>query len=132
MNDESLLTLTENGLWCRQGNFYIDPWKPVNHAVVTHAHADHYAYGCNSYLIAQPGEKIFRKRLGADASIRTLAYGERLTVNSVTISLHPAGHILGAAQVEVEHNGYVEVVSGDYKLEADPTCAPFELQSFYY
>ena len=127
MNDESLLTLTENGLCCRDGNFYIDPWKPVNHAVVTHAHGDHYAYGCKSYLVAETGEKIFRKRLGPDASIRTLAYGEPLTVNSVKVSLHPAGHILGSAQIRLERNGYVEVISGDYKLEDDGTCTPFEL-----
>src|SRR5262249_37880546 len=82
---------------------------------------------CGSYLVAQPGEKIFRKRLGPDATIRTLAYGERLTTNSVTVSPHPAGHILGAAQIRVEHKGYVEVVSGDYKLEAYPSCAQFEL-----
>lgn len=126
MRSESLVTLTDSGLYCSAGDFYIDPWKPVDRAVVTHAHSDHFAYGCNVYLVARPGENIFRKRLG-DATIKPLDYGETLTRNGVQISLHPAGHILGSAQVRIEYQGYVLVVSGDYKIEPDKTCAPFEL-----
>lgn len=123
----SLISATERGFYCAAGDFYIDPWQPVARAVITHGHADHFARGCGAYLVAQPGEAIFRLRLGQDAHIEALAYGERRQVNGVTISLHPAGHILGSAQVRVEHHGEVWVISGDYKREPDPTCAPFEV-----
>jgi putative mRNA 3-end processing factor len=121
-----LLTLTERGLYCPAGDFYIDPWQPVPRAVITHAHADHARRGSDSYLAARDGELVLRTRLGDTARIDTLPYGENVLHNGVRISLHPAGHILGSAQVRIEHNGQVWVVSGDYKLEADPTCAAFE------
>ncbi|MCC7449189.1 MAG: ligase-associated DNA damage response exonuclease [Anaerolineae bacterium] len=120
------MSLTDSGLYCSAGDFYIDPWKPVDRAVVTHAHSDHFAYGCKVYLVARPGENIFRKRLG-DAAIKPLDYGETLTRNGIQISLHPAGHILGSAQVRIEHQGHVLVISGDYKIEPDKTSTPFEL-----
>ncbi|MFQ3566337.1 MAG: ligase-associated DNA damage response exonuclease [Aggregatilineales bacterium] len=123
----SLISATERGFYCAAGDFYIDPWQPVTRAVITHGHADHFARGCGAYLVAGPGEAIFRLRLGQDAHIETLAYGERRYLNDVIVSLHPAGHILGSAQVRVEHRGEVWVVSGDYKREPDPTCAPFEV-----
>src|SRR4051794_1325621 len=123
MNGQSLLTRTENGLYCPQGDFYIDPWKPIARAVVTHAHADHFTYGCGSYLVAREGENVFRKRL-SDFRIETLAYGERRDLNGVQLSFHPAGHILGSAQIRLEYGGYVQVVSGDYKIEPDRTATP--------
>lgn len=123
----SLISATERGFYCAAGDFYIDPWQPVIRAVITHGHADHFARGCGAYLVAQSGEAIFRLRLGQDAHIETLAYGERRRLNDVVVSLHPAGHILGSAQVRVEHRGEVWVISGDYKREPDPTCAPFEV-----
>jgi putative mRNA 3-end processing factor len=122
-----LLTANENGFYCRAGDFYIDPWRAVPRAVVTHAHADHYAWGCGSYLVAQEGVHIFRSRLGDTAVIETLPYGDSITINGVKISFHPAGHILGSAQIRLEYQGEVWAVSGDYKLEVDSTCAPFEL-----
>ena len=121
-----MLTLTERGLWCEAGGFYVDPWQPVEAAVITHAHGDHARWGCDRYLGARAGERVLRTRLGPDARIRCIEYGERVDVNGVTVSLHPAGHILGSAQVRLEHRGEVWVVSGDYKTEPDPTCAPFE------
>ena len=127
MRHTPLLITNENGFYCQPGDFYIDPWKPVPRALVTHAHADHYAWGCGSYLVAQEGEHIFRTRLGDTASIQTLPYGATTTINGVKISFHPAGHILGSAQIRLEYQGEVWVVSGDYKLEADITCTPFEL-----
>lgn len=127
MRTEPLLTTTDAGFYCPAGDFYIDPWKPVPHAVVTHAHADHYVWGCNHYLVAEEGEHIFRTRLGEDAHLQTLPYGESLEHKGVRISLHPAGHILGSAQIRVEHQGEVWVVSGDYKTEEDSTCTSFEL-----
>jgi putative mRNA 3-end processing factor len=121
-----LLHVTEQGLYCPAGDFFVDPWLPVPRAIVTHAHSDHASPGCARYLTSVAGERVLRARIGRDATIDTLAYGERLDVNGIGISLHPAGHILGSAQVRVEHAGAVWVVSGDYKVEPDPTCAPFE------
>lgn len=121
-----LLALTERGLHCAAGGFYVDAWQPVDRTIVTHAHADHAHAGSTHYLCAAPGRALLALRLGADADIQTLAYGEPLRIGDVTVSLHPAGHILGSAQVRIEHRGEVWVVSGDYKLAPDPTCAPFE------
>jgi putative mRNA 3-end processing factor len=113
------------GLYCEAGGFYIDPWRPVDKAVITHAHADHARTGSTRYIAATAGEGVLRSRLGA-IDLHALPYGERLKVNDVTVSLHPAGHVLGSAQVRIEHRGEVWVVSGDYKIEPDLTCAAFE------
>jgi putative mRNA 3-end processing factor len=121
-----LVTSTERGLYCPPGDFYIDPWRPVPRAVITHAHADHARPGSERYLCAAPGRGILQNRLGPDAVIDGLSYGEPIDHNGVRVSLHPAGHVLGSAQVRLEHRGEVWVVTGDYKLAADPTCDPFE------
>jgi len=122
----TLLRLTDRGLYCEAGDFHVDPWGAVPRAVVTHAHGDHVAWGCEAYLTTTSGVLPLRARLDADARIRALAYGETIEINGVRVSLHPAGHILGSAQVRVEHQGEVWAVSGDYKTDPDPTCAPFE------
>lgn len=122
----SLLEITENGLYCQRGDFHIDPWKRVDLAVTTHAHSDHARAGSQHYLTAVPGRGVLQERLGAKARIEAIPYGVRVNRNGVAISLHPAGHILGSSQVRVESRGEVWVVSGDYKVEADPTCTPFE------
>lgn len=121
-----LLQVTESGLYCPAGDFYVDPWRRVPRAVITHAHADHARPGCGRYLCAAPGKLVLRTRIGAAAPIDTLRAGESLSINGVRVSLHPAGHLLGSAQVRLEHAGVTWVVSGDYKLQADPTCAGFE------
>lgn len=126
MNKNSLITLTARGLYCKRGDFYIDPWKSVDRAVLTHAHSDHAYRGNRSYLVASAGEELARIRLDHDAVIESLDYGETTVINGVELSFHPAGHILGSAQVRVEYKGEVWIVSGDYKLTPDPTCAPFE------
>ncbi|MEO8351723.1 MAG: ligase-associated DNA damage response exonuclease [Chthoniobacteraceae bacterium] len=123
---ESLLQVTSQGLYCAAGEFHIDPWKPVELAVTTHAHSDHARPGSAHYLCAEEGAGVLRERLGPAARIETLQYGASVERSGVRISLHPAGHILGSAQVRVEYRGEVWVVSGDYKVEAEPTCAPFE------
>jgi len=123
---EIILQLTDNGLYCASGDFYVDPWRPVDRAVITHAHADHACPGSQAYLAARPGEALLRARVGSDAAIQALEYGEPVSVGGVRVSLHPAGHILGSAQVRIEAGGEVWVVSGDYKLEPDPTCAAYE------
>ena len=125
--DAPLLQLTDAGLYCPAGDFHIDPWRGVDRAVVTHAHADHLRWGSKRYLVSHEGRTVTRARLGPDPVIETLDWGETTRVNSVTVSLHPAGHILGSAQVRVEHRGQVWVVSGDYKTGGDDrTCTPFE------
>jgi putative mRNA 3-end processing factor len=120
-----LVVVQPEGLYCPQGDFYIDPWRPVARAVITHAHGDHARPGHAHYLAAQASERVLKARLG-EITLQTLAYGESVVQNGVTVSLHPAGHVLGSAQVRLEHRGEVWVISGDYKLEAEATCAPFE------
>ncbi|MFP4126468.1 MAG: ligase-associated DNA damage response exonuclease [Alphaproteobacteria bacterium] len=122
-----VLTLTPEGLYCPAGGFHVDPWRPVATAVVTHGHADHARFGHARYHAAAPGEGILRRRLGADIDLASHAYGEPLRLGEATVSFHPAGHVLGSAQVRIEVAGEVWVVTGDYKREADPSCAPFEL-----
>jgi putative mRNA 3-end processing factor len=121
-----LLEFSECGWYCREGDFYVDPWRPVQRAILTHLHSDHACRGCRSYLTAQDGELIARSRLGPEVEIQSIAYGESVVLNGVRVSLHPAGHILGSAQVRLEHRGRVWVVTGDVKVEKDSTCAPFE------
>jgi putative mRNA 3-end processing factor len=120
-----LVVVRREGLYCVPGDFYIDPWRPVARAVITHAHSDHARQGHAHYLTARPGEGILRARLGSIA-VDAVPYGEVVEHNGVRISLHPAGHVLGSAQVRMEYRGEVWVASGDYKVEADATCAPFE------
>ncbi|OYO30297.1 ligase-associated DNA damage response exonuclease [Janthinobacterium sp. PC23-8] len=120
-----MVVVRKEGLYCVPGQFYIDPWRPVERAIITHAHADHARAGHGHYLSAASGVKVLQSRLGC-VSILGLQYGERITRNGVTVSLHPAGHVLGSSQVRMEHGGEVWVASGDYKLESDPTCLPFE------
>jgi putative mRNA 3-end processing factor len=121
-----LLELRDDGPYCAAGDFYVDPWGAVDRAVITHAHSDHARPGSRAYLCASPGAALLRMRIGDAAAIQSAAYGERLALGGATVSLHPAGHVLGSAQVRIECAGEVWVVSGDYKLAADPTCAPFE------
>ena len=121
-----MIVTTENGLYCPAGDFYIDPWRAVDTAVITHAHSDHARYGSKKYICAKQSEGILRYRLGEDFTADTMAYGEVVKLGDVEVSLHPAGHILGSAQVRVSYQGEVWVASGDYKREPDSTCAPFE------
>jgi putative mRNA 3-end processing factor len=120
-----MIAATASGLFCAAGNFHIDPWRPVDRAVITHAHSDHASPGSAAYLCATAGAALLRRRLPG-AHVETLEYGERVSINGTRVSFHPAGHILGSSQVRVEHEGEVWVVSGDYKRQPDPTCTAFE------
>ena len=118
---------TPAGLLCAAGGFHVDPWGPSPLAVITHVHGDHLVPGSEQYLCAAPSLPILRKRLGPDVRARGVPYGERVTLGDAAFSFHPAGHVLGSAQVRIEAAGEVWVVSGDYKRAPDPTCAPFEV-----
>ena len=122
----ALLEARDAGLYCPAGDFHIDPAMPVERALITHAHSDHARPGSRAYLTARVGEALLRARLGEDASIASQPYGESVRIGEVAVSFHPAGHILGSAQIRLERGGEVWVVSGDYKLAGDPTCEPFE------
>lgn len=122
-----MLKFTERGIYCPQADVYIDPWQPVARAVVTHGHSDHARWGMGRYLCHRHTAPILRLRLGVDIAIQELKYGEVITINGVHISLHPAGHIIGSAQVRMEHKGEVWVVSGDYKLTDDGISVPYEV-----
>jgi len=126
-----LIVLRPEGLYCPAGDFHIDPWRRVARAVITHAHADHARIGHGSYLATAISEGVLRARLGAGIALQGLAYGEAVTIHGVRVSLHPAGHVLGSAQVRVERRGRVWVASGDYFVsgiddDVNATCAPFE------
>jgi putative mRNA 3-end processing factor len=121
-----VLTVAPQGLYCAAGGFYVDPLRAVERALITHAHSDHARPGSRHYWCARDGADVLRVRLGAGASITGLAYGQSFRLGEVTVSFHPAGHMLGSAQIRLEHRGEVWVVSGDYKTQPDPTCAAFE------
>jgi putative mRNA 3-end processing factor len=127
MATDPLISNTDAGLYCAAGNFYIDAWKPVERTIVTHAHSDHARPGAARYLASKEGERVLRNRIGNEAIIDSLPFGQEIVLDGVRVSLHPAGHVLGSAQVRVEHRGEVWVVTGDFKRRADPTCTPFEV-----
>ena len=120
-----LIASTDRGLYCAAGDFHIDPWRPVPRAIITHAHSDHARYGSEVYVCHRDTAPILRKRLG-DVTIETATYGQILTRNGVELSFHPAGHVLGSAQVRVASKGETWVASGDYKLESDGVSPAFE------
>jgi putative mRNA 3-end processing factor len=122
----NLLTFTERGIYCPQGDFYIDPWKPVPRAVITHAHSDHARAGNGTYLCHRDTLPILLLRLG-DISVQSVEWGETVYMNGVKLSLHPAGHIIGSSQVRVEYQGTTWVVSGDYKTENDGISGEMEI-----
>jgi putative mRNA 3-end processing factor len=121
-----VLVETPVGLYCPDGDFYIDPWAPVARAVITHAHGDHARAGSAAYLCASDCAPLLARRLGQSTLIEPHPYGSRVTLGDVRLSFHPAGHILGSAQVCIEGSQGVWVASGDFKRAPDPTCQQFE------
>lgn len=122
---DSLVTFTDAGLYCAAGGFYIDPWKPVDKAVITHAHSDHAKWGSKYYLCHHLTKPLLQARLG-DNNYESIGWNEPVYMNGVKVSLHPAGHIIGSSQIRIEYNGEVWVVSGDYKTEDDGISGAFE------
>lgn len=123
---EDLVRVTELGLYCQAGDFYIDPWRAVSRALITHGHSDHARSGSAAYLANTNSKGILRLRLGDEAKIETIDYGVPIVIKDATVSFHPAGHILGSSQIRIEHKGQVCVVSGDYKTQRDPSCQAIE------
>jgi len=121
-----LIKFTNKGIYCQQGDFYIDPWQPVDYAVTTHGHADHVRFGNKHYLCHTLTKPIIKRRISADLNVQTLNYGESTVRNGVHISFYPAGHIIGSAQVRLEYKGEICVISGDYKIEDDGISTPYE------
>lgn len=121
-----MLIFNHNGIYCPRADLYIDPWKPVKRAVITHAHSDHARWGNQYYLAHHDSIPILRQRLGDSILAEGTGYGKEQTINGVKISLHPAGHVIGSAQVRIEYKGEIWVVSGDYKLQHDGLSVPFE------
>jgi putative mRNA 3-end processing factor len=119
------LTFTDKGIYCASGDFYIDPWRPVARALITHGHSDHARYGMGSYLATHDALPVIRHRLG-DITAEGIAYGEVRQIGGAQVSFHPAGHVPGSAQIRVEVAGEVWVASGDYKVVDDGLSAPFE------
>lgn len=125
-HSKHMLTFNDKGIYCARAGVYIDPWQPVERAIITHAHADHARWGSAHYLCHRDTVPLLRLRLGEDISAQPLEYGQGIVLNGVKVSLHPAGHIIGSAQVRLEYKGEVWVVSGDYKCQPDGICTPFE------
>jgi putative mRNA 3-end processing factor len=126
VSPDDLVQLRPEGLYCPAGDFHIDPWEPVPRAVITHGHGDHARIGMGEYHLAREGLPILRWRLG-EQRFHIHEHGEPFALGKASVSLHPAGHVLGSVQVRIEVDGAVWVVSGDYKRQHDPTCAPFEV-----
>lgn len=121
-----LITFTDNGFYCAEGDFYIDPWNPVKNAIITHGHSDHARWGSEHYLCHTFTKSILKARLGNEISVQTLDWNVPLHINGVQVSLHPAGHIIGSSQVRIEYRGDVWVISGDYKIEDDGISGSFQ------
>lgn len=121
-----MIELTPYGLYCPMADIFIDPWRPVDKAVITHAHSDHARWGMKSYLAHIHSQEVMKLRLGSEISLQTVAYHEEVKINGVSVSLHPAGHIPGSSQIRLAYHGKIAVVSGDYKLESDGLSVPFE------
>ncbi|QDK45675.1 ligase-associated DNA damage response exonuclease [Bdellovibrio sp. ZAP7] len=122
-----LVRATNEGLYCEQGDFYIDPWRPVSRALITHAHSDHARWGSGEYHANVKCAPLLNLRLGADLPLKTYKAGEKFKMGDTWVSFHPAGHILGSSQVRIEYQNKVWVASGDYKRTPDPSCDPFEV-----
>jgi putative mRNA 3-end processing factor len=121
-----LLEFNNRGIFCEKAGVYIDPWKPVDTAIITHGHSDHARWGCNTYICHHHTKPVLKWRLGNETRVESVDYHEKFKINGAVFSLHPAGHIIGSAQVRAEYKGEVWVVSGDYKLENDGLSEPFE------
>ncbi len=121
-----LIRFTKKGLYCIPGKFYLDPWHSVDYAIISHGHADHARWGMKRYLCHHHSKPILQHRINAEINIESLGYNEPININGVKVSFHPAGHIIGSAQIRLEYKGFVLVFTGDYKTTSDAITIPFE------
>ena len=121
-----LVKFTNKGIYCIPGKFYLDPWLPVDFAIISHGHADHARWGMKHYLCQTDSKAILKHRLGHDINIETLDYNSPKMVNGVQVSFFPAGHVIGSAQIRLEYKGFVVVFTGDYKVTDDHLTIPYE------
>ena len=131
MTRNPVLSFTEKGIYCAAGDFYIDPWRPVERALITHGHADHARFGHVKYLATHSALPVMRHRLG-DINTQGIAFGDMLQIGDASVSFHPAGHVPGSAQIKVCVKGEIWVISGDYKLADDGLSEPFEPQQCHH
>ena len=124
-SENPLLVFNNRGIYCPQADVYIDAWKPVNKCIISHGHSDHARFGHKHYLTHKFNVPIIKHRLG-DINAKGVEWGEKIKINGVVFSLHPAGHVIGSSQVRVEYKGEVWVFTGDYKLQDDGVCQPWE------
>ncbi len=126
-NNTSFIRFTTKGIYCVPGKFYLDPWRPVDLALITHGHGDHARWGMKKYLCHEFTKPILKLRIGEDIEIQIVKYAEEILINGVKVSFFPAGHIVGSAQIKMEYKGRIIVYSGDYKVQDDGLSTPFEL-----
>ena len=120
-----LLEFTSKGIYCKQADVYLDPWRGVNKAIISHGHSDHARWGSKRYITHEINVPIIQHRLGK-ISVTGKKYGDPFSINRVQFSFHPAGHVPGSAQIRVEYKGEVWVFTGDYKTQTDGISDPFE------
>lgn len=123
----NLIKFTSKGIYCIPGKFYLDPWRPVDLAIITHGHGDHARWGMKKYLCHHFTKPILKIRIGEDINCESVGYNDPISINGVKVSFHPAGHIVGSSQIRMEYKGYVTVFTGDYKVQDDGISTPFEL-----
>ncbi|MGI9527414.1 MAG: ligase-associated DNA damage response exonuclease [Weeksellaceae bacterium] len=123
---KDFIRFTSKGIYCVPGKFYLDPWRPVDYAIISHGHADHARSGMKHYLCHHYTKPIIKHRIGLDIAVESIGYNDPIHINGVKVSLHPAGHLIGSAQIRLEYKGEVFVFSGDYKVDEDDISTPFE------
>ena len=121
-----LIKYSDQGLYCELADTWIDPHKPVNRALITHAHMDHFTFGCNEYISTYETSVIIKERIGSEINIKTYDYGKEFKINGINISFHPSGHILGSSQIKFNFGGEIWLITGDFKRQKDETCQEFE------
>ncbi len=126
-DSSDLIKYTDKGLYCKLADIWIDPHKPVKRALITHAHMDHFTFGCDQYLSTYETSIILKERIGSEINIKTYDYGRQFKINGINISFHPSGHILGSSQIKFNFAGERWLITGDFKRQKDETCQEFEI-----
>ncbi len=123
---QNLIAHKINGLYCDPANTWIDPYKPVEKAIITHAHSDHFTHGCREYICSMETGLLLRKRFGNNINLKTIDYDKKFLINGINFSLHPSGHILGSSQIKIMAGSEIWLITGDLKRQKDKTCKCYE------